>query len=103
MVEVDAGRVRGGVSGELPWPDFDPVVLEQFLELADVDEHGALLALELLQIASPLGAARDAIGDIAVEVLRGAMRTAFWERIATDLAYLQMDCQCLIHVDTLRA
>jgi hypothetical protein len=42
-----------------------------------MDQHGALLALELLQIASPLGAAGDAIRDIALEVLCGTMRAAF--------------------------
>jgi hypothetical protein len=54
-----------------------------------MDEHGALFTLELLKVSSALGAAGDTVCDIALEVLRGAVRAALREGVAADLAHLE--------------
>lgn len=76
------------MAGALPRPDLDAVGGQQLLELSNVARHGGFVAFELLQVAPTLGAARDTIGDIAFEVLGGAVGATFGERIASYLADL---------------
>lgn len=50
--------------------------------------HGSVFALEVLEVSTALGAARNAVRDKTLEVLAKAVRAALGQSIAADLANL---------------
>lgn len=74
-----------------PRLDFDALVAQQFLQVADMGKHAVLLTLELLHVAPSFCAAGDAIGDVALEIQVDTMGAALGQGIAADLAHL---CTC---------
>lgn len=72
----------------LKWPNSHALGLEKALEIANMRQKAIIFALELLQVAAALGAARYAVGHVAVEVLLRAVRAAIGERVTADLSDL---------------
>lgn len=72
----------------LEGPEANAFVFEELLEIANVRQQAVLFALQLLQIATPFRSARHPVGDIALELLLGAVRAAFRSRVAADFADL---------------
>lgn len=59
------------------------------LQVPDVLDHPPALALQVLEVAPPLGAARDAVGDEAVDGGGGAGGAALREGVALDFSGLE--------------
>lgn len=85
---IIAAAARLVVAAVFKRPYRNALVLEELLEIANVCQEFVFLALQLLQVASPFRSACHPVGNIARDLLLGAVGASFCCGIATNFADL---------------
>lgn len=77
-----------GANTSLEGLDLDVFFCAEPLQVTNVRHHAALFPFQLLHVASALGAARDTIRDITVQIQIDAVRATLGQGVTADLAHL---------------